>query len=120
MHKEQAPAPANFNQRLHATPPERIEDADLSIVHERVSLDEFKQMGFDVCADNAVGFDDGTCLGVNVIPWPSDLRLQPTPQWAKQISQTFAPPVPTFDAFELWQKFLGEVGPSPLLVPTGI
>ena len=72
-------------------------------MHERVSLDEFEQVCFDVSADDAVGFDHGTSLGINIVPRPARLRMQPAFQRAEQICEALAAHVGTLDPFKLRQ-----------------
>jgi hypothetical protein len=120
MHKEKASMPANFSQWLHPGPARSIKHADLSAVHERVSLYEFKQMGFDVCANDAVRLDDRARIRIHIVPKPAHLRLQPTPQRTKQVCQTFANGVGTFDAFKSQQEIVRQIGASPVFARAGI
>src|SRR6185369_1898770 len=93
-----------------------FEHAHFSIVHERVSLDELQQVGFDVRADYAVRLDDGAGVGIDVVPRPSDLRLQPAPERTEQIRKSFATRMRTLHAFEPGQKFIRQIGASPVLL----
>jgi hypothetical protein len=46
--------------------------------------------------------------------------VEPATQRAEQIGQAFAAGVRTFDAFELRQEFIRQMGESPLLSSAGI
>ena len=85
-----------------ATTP-RIEDTYRPFVHEGVSLDEFEQVRLDVRADDAVGFDHRTSLGIDIVPRPAYLRTQPAFQRAEKVGEGFALCMWTPDAFELRQ-----------------
>jgi len=97
-----SPEPFRCHRPDAATTP-RIEHTDRPIVHERVSLDEFEQVGLDVSADDAVGFDHGTSLGINIVPRPAHLRMQPAFQWAEQIGESLALDMGTLDPFKFRQ-----------------
>jgi hypothetical protein len=60
-----------------------FEDANLSIVHKRVPLDELKQMGLDVCSDDTVRLNYRTRIGIHIIPGTANLGLQPSFQRAQ-------------------------------------
>ena len=73
MHEKQAAATAirRYGDRLAKIA--RVENADLSLVHESISLHEFEQMGFDVCANGAVRFDYRAGFGIHFVPRPANL-----------------------------------------------
>ena len=83
IHEEQTSPPPNFSYGLYAATIGRVENANLPVVHERISLHKFEQMGFDVCANGTVRFDYRAGFRINVVPWPPDLRLQPSFQRSK-------------------------------------
>jgi hypothetical protein len=62
MHEEQTSPPAGFSHGLYAAAIGRIENANLSVVHECMPLHEFKQMRFDMRSDDAVGLDHSAGL----------------------------------------------------------
>jgi len=47
-------------------------------MHERVPLHKFQQVRLDMRADDAIRLDDGGGLGIDIIPGPAHLRVQPT------------------------------------------
>jgi hypothetical protein len=67
-------------------------------------------MGFNMCPDDTVRFDHGARLRINIVPPSAHLCVQPALQRSKQIRQTLAVPMRAFDALELWQKFIAQVG----------
>ena len=77
MYEEQTSLPPNFSYGLYAATMGRVENANLSVVHEGMPLHEFEQMCFDMCSDDAVGLDHSAGFRINVVPRPPDLRLQP-------------------------------------------
>ena len=79
MHEEQTSPPPNFSYGLYAATIGRVENANLSVVHECMPLHEFEQMCFDVRADDTVRLDHGTGFRIGIVPGAPDLRLQPPP-----------------------------------------
>ena len=72
---------------------------NFAIVHESLADDEFQQMSPDVRADDAVRFDHGARLGIDLVPGAADLRLQPAAQRTEQVGEPFAPGMARFDRF---------------------
>jgi hypothetical protein len=73
MHEEQASVTTVRGYRDRFAKGTRVENANLSIMHESISLHEFEQMGFDVCANGAVRFDYRAGFGIRFVPGLTDL-----------------------------------------------
>src|SRR5438046_1380746 len=97
-----------------------VQDADYATVHEGISLHELQQMRFYMHANGTVRLDHCTGLGIDVVPRSAHLRLQPAAQGAEQIRQSLAAIMRTFDALELWQMFIGQVGSPSIFTFAGI
>jgi hypothetical protein len=121
MHVEQTPAVTPFAHGNDTQPAIAcVEHTHFSVVHERLAFHELKQVSLNVRTDDTVGFDYCTRFRISIVPGPADLGLQPALQWPEQILQSLALGVTTFDAFELWQKFIRQVGPSSVFARSGI
>jgi hypothetical protein len=68
MHEEQASVTTVRRYGDRFAKVARVENANLSIMHESVSLHEFEQMGFDVCANGAVRFDYRAGFRIRFVP----------------------------------------------------
>ena len=77
MHEEQTSPPPNFSYVLYAATMGCVENANLSVVDEGMSLHEFEEVRFDVRMDDAVWFDDRASFGKDVIPAAAHLAVQP-------------------------------------------
>jgi hypothetical protein len=83
-------------------------------------LDELEQVRLDMRANGTVRLDHGAGVGVNIVPHSAHLCLQPATQRPEQIREAFAVKVWTFDALELWQQFVGQIGAPSVFAPTGV
>jgi hypothetical protein len=77
MHEEHTSPPADFIHGLYAAATGRVENANLSSVHEGIPLHEFEQMGFHMRADDAVWLDHRAGFRIDIVPGSPNLRLQP-------------------------------------------
>lgn len=93
---------------------------DLPVAQERVALHELQEVGLDVGADHAVGFDDGAGLGIDVVPRPAELGAEPAAQRSQQVGEGFPAIVGPAHAFVLRQELGVEVRPAAVLAGAGI
>ena len=73
MHKEQASVTTVRKYGDRFAKVACVENANLALVHESISLHEFEQMGFDVCANGTVRFDYRAGFGIRFVPRPANL-----------------------------------------------
>ena len=95
-----------------------LNDADLAVTQKSVALHKFEQMRLDVRADAAVGLDDGGGRGIDLVPRPAELRVQPAPQRADPYS-VLEEALDSLDentrASIFWKKFGNDVRKAKLL-----
>jgi hypothetical protein len=73
VHKEQASTAAVCRYGDWFTKIARVENADLTVMHESISLHKFQQMSFDVCPNGTVRFYHRTGFGIHVVPGSANL-----------------------------------------------
>lgn len=93
---------------------------DFPIAQKGVALHELHEVGLDVGADHAVGFDDGARLGIDVVPRTAELGAKPAAQRSQQVGEGFAAIVRPAHAFVLRQEIGVEVRPASVLAGAGI
>lgn len=83
-------------------------------------MHEIQEVGLDVRAHDAVGFDDGAGFGVDVVPRAAELGAQPSAQWAKQVGERLAPRVRAAHALAAGQQVRVKVRRAQRFAGTGI
>jgi hypothetical protein len=59
-------------------------------MHESMPLRKLEQVRFNMQADDAIRFNDRARFGVNIVPWATNLGLQPSLQRSQQVRESLA------------------------------